>query len=1224
MIKRSKRIKQTGIKAYVARVLSMVLFFSLSFQMPFMTPGSYAASIQDLKLNVTDTALKVNLSYLTSASGQLYYIVTEDSAQNFSASEIEALAASGTNMLANGSTSLTYGGGPLEMIIDISSQSFVSGKAYKLQAVLKEGSTYSPVSLSRFFKGGFIQQPQIETSLPNGFNVRVVANIPGTIHMAMIPYDQPSTPPTTADLVTASPGYYFAEVKSGIAANTSMLLPLWASELLQPIPYKTYYTFVDAYGAVHSNSDGSAFSLPEQSALGNTLDGMYYQVGNPSDHTDDQIIVKCGTGVNNFGDQALYALSFESSKGTISAEVTDFTLGKDGYTLYLNLAQSLVDKLYDSNQFDGGTFSLSVASGGTLSPQFIPGYDSLTTPLTVADLATSNGVFFNACYFEDNGTPNNILDDYLLLSIPGSFSTTGSLVIAVSEGDVRGYSSTVTTLIQDTDYFLSVHGSSEAKITFSSTARETLNQMSYPALKITPAQAQWDTMTLAMSGNSAIVHMPSTKAALSQASIDGRPVQSFDAAVKDYYNVPVSYSKFGISSYLESAAYGSFIPECILTPVTTRFDIGQQKLVVNVFAQSGFQEVYTFSLAANTLAFKSLKVNGQNVLDFHSNMAFATALLPTAVTNPTIEATFENESMTLAQLELTMTGTLPGEKTYRYSIPGYPDVGFTLLLISHNSNDNPSSGGESPGTVVTPPPPVTETVTQITSNINTQAPPTEVVSALGNLQNVIEKAQNEDQVYNAVKGLNNAISSLSNWLATSPNQTPENNNLITQQLTQLTTQVASGLERISYPVNALQAATPYVQSLSDLRQQRLPNQTAIDSQVEQMITRLSDRLGTVTLPEQTGAGPVAAPPSLITQAIENQSKYMTQINTLTQGYFAEGSRSIPLVITLAAPNPEPLKPLQVELPVNMPALLQGTGVDSLRIDNGLAGLTVPSSLLGSGQPTAMQIQPTVSSGSTLVNFEVLQNNTPVQVLSQPVTLSFNLSAFGLSGSDWSTLAIYRLNPQSGQLEAVGGRINTVDGTINVLRGSLSQYTVMKSSKTFSDADQSWAKAEINAALNKGIVAAGDKFEPKAAITRAEFASWIAKAYGLKASGKALPFKDVPKSHAYYAEIAAIYEAGLIDGKSKTLFDPNGTLSASELAVILGKTLVKFDNKQTSEKVTSKHLAALKSSDTASWAQSDMALLQELGFSTQKELAQLKGQVTKEVAAAAFMKAYQSS
>jgi hypothetical protein len=179
---------------------------------------------------------------------------------------------------------------------------------------------------------------------------------------------------------------------------------------------------------------------------------------------------------------------------------------------------------------------------------------------------------------------------------------------------------------------------------------------------------------------------------------------------------------------------------------------------------------------------------------------------------------------------------------------------------------------------------------------------------------------------------------------------------------------------------------------------------------------------------------------------------------------------------------------------------------------------------------------------------------------------------------------------------------------------------MKSKKSFSDADQSWAKSEINALLNKGIVSDSAKFEPQSALTRGEFAQWIAKAYGLKVASTNLPFKDVAKSGDAYEAIAAVYQQGLLSGKSKTSFDPNGAVTQNEMAAALGKLMVSFNNKEKGSKVTSKYLSQLKTTQVASWAEDDMALLMELGFNATGKSGD---PVTKEVAAAAFMKFYRS-
>ncbi len=180
---------------------------------------------------------------------------------------------------------------------------------------------------------------------------------------------------------------------------------------------------------------------------------------------------------------------------------------------------------------------------------------------------------------------------------------------------------------------------------------------------------------------------------------------------------------------------------------------------------------------------------------------------------------------------------------------------------------------------------------------------------------------------------------------------------------------------------------------------------------------------------------------------------------------------------------------------------------------------------------------------------------------------------------------------------------------------------MKSKKSFSDADNSWAKVEINSLLNKGIVSQTSKFEPKALLTRGEFASWIANAYGLQTKTASLPFKDVSKTNANYDAIAAVYSQGLIKGKTKNSFDPSGYITEQEMAVIMGHALVAFGDKQSNVKTQSKYLSSLKSKEVASWAESDMALLMELGMTGSTDVGKGSGFVTKETAAAAFAKVY---
>ena len=257
----------------------------------------------------------------------------------------------------------------------------------------------------------------------------------------------------------------------------------------------------------------------------------------------------------------------------------------------------------------------------------------------------------------------------------------------------------------------------------------------------------------------------------------------------------------------------------------------------------------------------------------------------------------------------------------------------------------------------------------------------------------------------------------------------------------------------------------------------------------------------------------------------------------------------------------------------------------------------------------------------VVNFDVYSGNERIEQFNKPIELRFEYEDFGISTNEAQSAGIFRLNEVTNQWDAVGGIVDIESGTIFVKRTHLSQYTVMKSKKSFSDVNNSWVEKEIHSLLNKGVIQNADKFEPQSKLTRGEFAAWIAKAYGLEASGKALPFKDLAKSNKNYDAIAAVYEQGLISGKSKSKFEADGFITEQEMAVIMSRTLIAFSDKKSNPKVKSKYLSDLKGKDVANWAQQDMALLMELGINGQKDFAKGNAYVTKETAAAVFSKAY---
>ncbi|WP_332651214.1 S-layer homology domain-containing protein [Lysinibacillus sp. 54212] len=101
--------------------------------------------------------------------------------------------------------------------------------------------------------------------------------------------------------------------------------------------------------------------------------------------------------------------------------------------------------------------------------------------------------------------------------------------------------------------------------------------------------------------------------------------------------------------------------------------------------------------------------------------------------------------------------------------------------------------------------------------------------------------------------------------------------------------------------------------------------------------------------------------------------------------------------------------------------------------------------------------------------------------------------------------------------------------------------------------QSYYYEPIILLYNQGIIEGrtATQFKPGQEATRAEAALFIANALELDTVNVKDPgFKDVPTSSKYYGAIAALYEKGIIHGKSPTMFDPNGTLTRSHIAKMI--------------------------------------------------------------------------
>lgn len=389
----------------------------------------------------------------------------------------------------------------------------------------------------------------------------------------------------------------------------------------------------------------------------------------------------------------------------------------------------------------------------------------------------------------------------------------------------------------------------------------------------------------------------------------------------------------------------------------------------------------------------------------------------------------------------------------------------------------------------------------------------------------------------------------------------------------------------------------------------------------------------------------------IQRAKEVRTALLEQVRSSLGDYVVS---NIPLTITLVATSDSDRR--GVSIPKGTADFLRESGVESVGLDMGPVQYTLrPEQINQNGQSELFLVSQLASDlagqsglvwskfyqemsvGALLaIQWQDLIPQGPVYELNRrvngqvdnafdkPIEIGFDLKK-GLSAEEANQMAIVRMDEMTGERVLVGGHYDPLTGKISCFRDHLSKYTVVKSNKTFADVDDSWAKTEINALLNKGVIKKTDKgFEPTAKMTREELVGWIAKTYGLKEKDISLSFKDVDKSSPYYKEIAAAYELGIISGKDGQTFDPKGTVTREEVATVVMKAKKTLEGEKMVKEIEATIAKAKDKDKVSSWAKESVATATEKGILTADAgtgNVKPKGEVTKEEAADIIYKAY---
>lgn len=155
-------------------------------------------------------------------------------------------------------------------------------------------------------------------------------------------------------------------------------------------------------------------------------------------------------------------------------------------------------------------------------------------------------------------------------------------------------------------------------------------------------------------------------------------------------------------------------------------------------------------------------------------------------------------------------------------------------------------------------------------------------------------------------------------------------------------------------------------------------------------------------------------------------------------------------------------------------------------------------------------------------------------------------------------AVKRMNEGKNSLYQMSDAIS-VSGEENESAGlknksaHIKKKDIVNPGRTFEDIKEHGDKTAIEALASRDIIngKSENSFEPDSTMTRGEFAAIIARGLGLAADAPSV-FSDVTEKDWFFSYVQAAYKYGIIKGISETEFNPNGTITREEAAVMIAR------------------------------------------------------------------------
>ncbi|MCR8657395.1 glycosyl hydrolase family 18 protein [Paenibacillus sp. T3-5-0-4] len=352
------------------------------------------------------------------------------------------------------------------------------------------------------------------------------------------------------------------------------------------------------------------------------------------------------------------------------------------------------------------------------------------------------------------------------------------------------------------------------------------------------------------------------------------------------------------------------------------------------------------------------------------------------------------------------------------------------------------------------------------------------------------------------------------------------------------------------------------------------------SKEEQGITAVSafsDVLNARTLTASSGGdggGDAVSPPSnqqeLTTTVVKQEDTWTVTVDkdAAVAAIKASASHTFTLTVDKAAPS------VDVNLPKEVAAALVAAGVDAELILNwNGVSYVFPAKVLDHAtdirislnvkdqQSVGSTVTPGMSAQSRAIGLtvEALGADGAYYAVSQLDGAKLIIMLPASSIEEAQVRGIVYL-PDSNTFRPVATKVvKQADGSLKVELDAPTGgiYMVVGTSFNYTDTNISWAKDAISRASNRLIVfgESTENFGALSQITRAEFVSIVVRGLGLLPNNAKQTFEDVDNQSLYAEDIAIASMLGLVNGKQPGKFDPDGTISRQEMAVVLYRALV---------------------------------------------------------------------